>query len=47
MNASSIAVVAVVVAAAALAVWRNVRKGAPCECGRSGKGCSCGCARCG
>ena len=43
MNISSIIVLAVVVAFAALAVWRCVKKGAPCECGCSGKSCDCGC----
>ena len=43
MNISSIIVVAIVVAFAALAVWRNIKKGAPCECGCSGKSCDCGC----
>ena len=33
MNFASIAVVAIVVGFAALAVWRNLKKGAPCECG--------------
>ncbi|MBR0057389.1 MAG: hypothetical protein IJP66_08685 [Kiritimatiellae bacterium] len=33
MNAASALVAAVLVALAALAVWRNLRKGAPCECG--------------
>ena len=35
MNAASIVVLAIVIALAVLAVWRNVRKGAPCECGGS------------
>lgn len=39
MNAASIVVLAVVIAFAALAVWRVLRKGAPCECG--------GCRKCG
>ena len=43
MNVPSVIAAAVVVALAALAVWRNMRKGAPCECGRSSKGCPCGC----
>lgn len=43
MNASSIAVVVGIVALAALAVWRNVRKGAPCECGCPKKSCGSGC----
>jgi len=33
MNLSSIAILSAVVALAALAVWRNVKKGSPCECG--------------
>ncbi|MBO4448448.1 MAG: FeoB-associated Cys-rich membrane protein [Kiritimatiellae bacterium] len=44
MNFASIAVVAIVVGFAALAVWRNLKKGAPCECGgacKSCRGCSC------
>ena len=42
MNVSSIAILAIVVALAALAVWRNMKKGAPCECGCSEKdGCGC------
>ena len=44
MSASSIVVLVVVIALAALAVWRNLKKGAPCECG--GQGASCCCARC-
>ena len=39
MNSSSIIVLVVVVAFAALAVWRNLKKGAPCECG--GSTCHC------
>jgi hypothetical protein len=35
MNAASVIVLVVVIALAVLAVWRNVRKGAPCECGGS------------
>lgn len=45
MNAASIAVVAVVLALAVLAVWRNLKKGAPCECGGNAPschGCRCG-----
>ena len=42
MNAASAFVLAAVVAGAALVVWRNLRKGAPCSCG----GCDgCACAR--
>ncbi len=40
MNAASISVLAVVLAFAAIAVWRVLKKGAPCECG-------CGCGKCG
>ena len=43
MNTASIVVIVAVVALAAFAVWRNLKKGAPCECGRSGKSCGCGC----
>ena len=35
MNAASIIILVAVIALAVLAVWRNVRKGAPCECGGS------------
>ena len=35
MNLASVIVLLIVVALAALAVWRNVRKGSPCECGGS------------
>lgn len=47
MSVSSIAVIVVVLAAAALAVWRNLKKGAPCECGGASRGCkgSCGCCK--
>jgi len=47
MSVSSIAVIVVVLAAAALAVWRNLKKGAPCECGGTSCGCkgSCGCCK--
>ena len=31
----------------ALAVWRVLRKGAPCECGGTRKSCGCGCGCCG
>ena len=42
MSFASVVVLAAVVALAGLAVWRNVKKGAPCDCG-----CSCGeCSRC-
>lgn len=33
MNAASATVLALVVALAALAAWRAMRHGAPCECG--------------
>ena len=46
MNASSAIVLAAVVAFAALAVWRVLRKGAPCECGGTRKSCGCGCCGC-
>ena len=47
MNVATAVTLAVVLALAALAVWRNVRKGAPCECG-CGEKCGCGhCAKCG
>lgn len=45
MSVASAVVLAAVLVLAALAVWRNVKKGAPCECGCSGKRCSCGCQR--
>ena len=41
MNASSIAALAILFSLAALAVWRNIRKGAPCSCGCSRKQCGC------
>ena len=43
MNISSIAVLAIVISLAALAVWRCLKKGAPCECGGARKSCGCGC----
>ena len=43
MSNGSIVVLAAVGALMALAVWRNFRKGAPCACGGSCKGCGCGC----
>lgn len=49
MNAASIAVVAVVLALAVFAVWRNLKKGTPCECGGECRCCKkshfghCGC----
>ena len=48
MNISSIVVVLAVVALAGFAVWRNVKKGAPCSCGedceccKGGGDCHCG-----
>ena len=39
MNAASIVILALVLGAAALAVWRCFKKGAPCECGGSHKDC--------
>ena len=39
MSVSSIVVLVLVLLFAALAVWRNIKKGAPCECGGSRKGC--------
>ena len=45
MNAGSVAVLALVLALAALAVWRAWKKGAPCECGGSRKLCG-GCCHC-
>ena len=46
MNAASIVVLAVVGILFALAVWRTMKKGAPCECGGPCKSCGGGC-RCG
>ena len=50
MNYESIIVVSVVLTLAALAAWRVVKKGAPCECGGSRKACSskggCSCCDC-
>ncbi|MBR5548550.1 MAG: FeoB-associated Cys-rich membrane protein [Kiritimatiellae bacterium] len=48
MSVSSIVVLTLVLALAVLAVWRNIKKGAPCECGGScrtcgrKKDCNCG-----
>jgi len=47
MNTASVIVLVVVVALAALAVWRCLKKGAPCECGGTRKSCGCGCGCCG
>ncbi|MCR5414132.1 MAG: hypothetical protein K6F50_05335 [Kiritimatiellae bacterium] len=41
MTLGSVVVLAAVVALAGFAVWRNLRKGAPCSCGCSGKDCAC------
>ena len=48
MNAASAAVLGVVLALAALAAWRCLKKGAPCECGGTRKACTggCGCGGC-
>ena len=46
MNTASVIVLVVVVALAALAVWRCLKKGAPCECGGTRKSCGCGCCGC-
>ena len=43
MNTASVIVLVAVVALAALAVWRCLKKGAPCECGGTRKSCGCGC----
>ena len=45
MNYESIIVLSVVLILAALAAWRVVKKGAPCECGGSRKACG-GCCCC-
>ena len=39
MNAASIVILALVLGLVAFAVWRCVKKGAPCECGGSHKDC--------
>ena len=44
MNVASVIVVGVLLALVGLAVWRNIRKGAPCACGSCGAckgGCHC------
>ena len=46
MNTASVIVLVAVVALAALAVWRCLKKGAPCECGGTRKSCGCGCCGC-
>ena len=43
MSVSSIVVLTLVLLLAVLAVWRNIKKGAPCECGGSRKACGGGC----
>ena len=47
MSVSSIVVLVLVLLFAALAVWRNIKKGAPCECGGSCKSCRGDCCQCG
>ena len=47
MSASSIVALVVVVALVAFAVWRDLKKGAPCSCGCDEDGCGCGCGCCG
>jgi len=45
MNVPSIIIVVFLFVLVGLAVWRNIRKGAPCSCGKCGAckgGCSCG-----
>jgi len=50
MNLASVIVLVIVVALAATAMWRCLKKGAPCECGGSHKNCSrksgCSCCDC-
>ena len=44
MNVASVIVVGVLLALVGLAVWRNIRKVAPCACGSCGAckgGCHC------
>ncbi len=47
MNAASALILGLVLALAALAVWRAWRKGAPCECGGNRKACGDSCCCCG
>ena len=42
MSNGSIIVLVAVGALMALAVWRNIKKGAPCACGGSRTACGCG-----
>ena len=46
MNAASATVFAAVLALAAFAIWRTLKKGAPCECGCSRKTCPGKCPSC-
>lgn len=39
MGLGSVLVVVAVLALAAFAVWRNIRKGVPCECGGECRAC--------
>lgn len=39
MNPGSVVVVVAVLALVAFAVWRNLRKGVPCECGGECRAC--------
>ena len=41
MSVGSAVVLAAVVGLAAFAVWRNLKKGAPCECGGCCRECKC------
>ena len=45
MNVASALVLVLVVALAAFAVRRTLKKGAPCACGGNRKSCGCGCCR--
>ena len=47
MNVASAVIVGILFVLAGLAVWRNIRKGAPCSCGncggcKGGSHCRCG-----
>ena len=47
MNWQSILILAVIVAAAALALWRGKKHGATCSCGKKQcDGCCAGCGGC-